>query len=795
MSVALSAIRWFEALGIGDIASVGGKNASLGEMIRQLHSQGIRVPGGFAVTAEAYRAFLDSNDLPAKIHEQMQRYEAEQATLHETGQTIRKMIQQARFPDELAQAIREAYHQLCERYGEESPDLAVRSSATAEDLPEASFAGQQESYLNVRGETALLDACRNCFASLYTDRAISYRQQHGFGRLQVALSVGVQKMVRSDRASAGVIFTLDTETGFPDMIVIDGAWGLGESVVKGAVDPDEWRVFKPALDEPRYRPILGKRLGSKASQVVYAEDDGQPTRTVETSPQMRGQFCLEDEHVLQLARWAKVIERHYGRPMDIEWARDGLSGELFIVQARPETVESRRLAGELKSYNLKERGPVLVQGPAIGSAIASGKAFVIKHIDEAERFEQGGILITDKTDPDWVPIMKQAAGIVTDHGGRTSHAAIVSRELGVPAIVGTGDATTAIADGQLVTLSCAEGETGLVYEGQLAFEQSLLDLSQVPATRTRIVMNLASPDAGFRWWSLPAEGVGLARMEFIINNIIKIHPLALTRFDQVHDDDARKLIEQLTAGYADKREYFVDHLARGIGMIAASQYPDPVIVRLSDFKTNEYANLIGGGQFEPHEANPMLGFRGASRYYSPRYRDGFALECQALKRAREQLGLMNIIAMVPFCRTPEEADKVLAVMAEEGLRRGEHGFQVYVMAEIPSNITLASEFAQRFDGFSIGSNDLTQLALGVDRDSADLAPLFDERHPAITTLIRQLIQVAHEHGRPVGICGQAPSDHSEFARFLVEAGIDSISVNPDSVLAVRQQVARAEAGG
>lgn len=786
-------IRWFENLGSDDVPVVGGKNASLGEMIRVLKDEGIRVPDGFATTADAYWAFLEANDITEKIRSHLEDLQSGDASLQRVGKMIRRLFRHGNSPEDIAEAIRKAYHELCARYEVDEVDVAVRSSATAEDLPEASFAGQQETFLNVTGEKELLEACRKCYASLFTDRAISYREEQGFDHMKVALSVGVQKMVRSDKASAGVMFTLDTETGFPDVVVINAAWGLGENVVQGAVTPDEYRVFKPVLGTESLKPIIEKSRGDKEQKMVYTAGGSETTKNVDTSRRERQSFALDDGEILQLGRWAAVIEEHYGMPMDIEWAKDGESGELFIVQARPETVQSQKEASSLKTYTLKVKGETLLTGLAIGQAIAAGDVCVIKSAEEIDRFEEDAILVTGMTDPDWVPIMKQASGIITDYGGRTSHAAIVSRELGIPAIVGTGDATHTLQNSQTVTISCAEGDRGYVYEGALEFEESQVDLEGVPETETRIMMNIASPAAAFRWWRLPCQGIGLARMEFIVNNVIKAHPMALVRFDDLEDDQARRQIAQLTRGYEDKTEYFVDHLARGIAKIAASQYPDPVIVRMSDFKPNEYADLIGGKQFEPDEENPMLGFRGASRYYSDQYREGFALECRAIKRVREEIGLTNVVIMIPFCRTPEEADQVFDVLAENGLERGQNGLEVYVMCEVPSNVVLADQFAERFDGFSIGSNDLTQLVLGVDRDSAELAYLFDERNEAVKRMVRDLIEVAHQNGTKVGICGQAPSDYPEFAAFLVRAGIDSMSLNPDSVIEVKRRVAEVEA--
>ena len=790
-------VRWFEELGTDDVPIAGGKNASLGEMIQGLKSKGIQVPGGFATTADAYWKYLEENDLSGKIEALLEDLKGGEKPLEKVGESIRTLFEQARFPDEIAERIRTAYRELGERAstgGGDEVDVAVRSSATAEDLPDASFAGQQETFLNVKGEEELLSACRKCYASLFTNRAISYRTEKGFDHMKVALSVGVQRMVRSDKAGAGVIFSIDTESGFKDVVVIDGAWGLGENVVQGTVTPDEYRVFKPLLGKDRVMPIIEKTMGKKEKKMIYAEQGPETTKNVDTSDAERQSFVLKDQEIVQLARWACDIEEHYSMPMDIEWAKDGETGELFIVQARPETVQSQKEAGALKTYSLKEKGERLVTGLSIGEAIAAGRVSKIESAAQIDEFEDDCILVTTMTDPDWVPIMRKAAGIVTDHGGRTCHAAIVSRELGIPAIVGSGEATQVLETGQEITMSCAEGDQGYVYRGILDYEVEEVNLHDIPETETRIMMNIASPAAALRWWRLPCEGIGLARMEFIINNIIKIHPMALVLFDRLKDQKAKNKIRELTAGYEDKTEYFVDYLARGIAKIAAAQYPEPVIVRMSDFKTNEYAELIGGREFEPEESNPMLGFRGASRYYSDRYREGFALECRAIKRVRQEIGLRNVIIMIPFCRTPEEADKVMEVLAEKGLKRGDDGLEVYVMCEIPSNITLAKEFAERFDGFSIGSNDLTQLILGVDRDSSELAELFDERHEAVKREIGRLIPAAHEAGCKVGICGQAPSDYPEFAAFLVEEGIDSISLNPDSVIKVKKQVAETERG-
>ena len=787
-------VRWYENLGVDDVPVVGGKNASLGELLRSLKKEGVRVPDGFATTSEAYREYIRSNDLEEKMRDELDKLANGKQPLSKTGRAVRLLLRSGEFPEAVDEQIRAAYRELSKRYEAEEVDVAVRSSATAEDLPGASFAGQQETFLNVVGEQELIDACRNCYASLFTDRAISYRTEQGFDHMDVALSVGVQKMVRSDLSGSGVLFTLDTETGFPDVVVINAAWGLGENVVQGAVNPDEYAVFKPLLDVDDYRPIIGKTKGEKAQKMVYSRKGATtPVKNVETSDLERASFVLDDDEILELARWAVTIEKHYGRPMDVEWAKDGEDGGMFIVQARPETVQSRRGAGELKTYELKEKGTSLVDGLAIGEAVATGPVMLIESANEIDRFEDGAVLVTGMTDPDWVPIMKRAAAIVTDHGGRTSHAAIVSRELGVPALVGTRNATTELEDGREVTVSTAEGETGHVYDGILEFEEKELDLLDVPETVTDIMMIIASPVGAFRWWKLPSRGIGLARMEFIINDVIQVHPMALIRFDSVKDRPTAAVIRELTAGYRDKAEYFVEHLARGIARIAAAQHPNPVIVRTSDFKSNEYADLIGGENFEPQEANPMLGFRGASRYVSDQYGEAFALECEALKRVREEMGFANVVVMIPFCRTLGEADRVLEVMAENGLKRGEAGLEIYVMCEIPSNIILAEDFAERFDGFSIGSNDLTQLTLGVDRDSELLSDVFDERDEAVKRSIRDLIARAHKKGVKVGLCGQAPSDHAEFAEFLVEAGIDSISLQPDSVVDVKRRVARIEA--
>lgn len=783
-------LLWFEDVGIGDVGSVGGKNASLGEMVRSLGDKGVRVPPGFATTAGAYRRFIHESGIEPAMRDALSRLATGTATLQDVGRTIRSMILDAPLPNELKSAVTTAYRELGRRCGAAEPAVAVRSSATAEDLPDASFAGQQETFLNVRGERALLDACRRCFASLFTDRAISYRIAKGFDHMDVALSIGVQQMVRSDRAGSGVMFSIDTETGFPRTAVISAAWGLGETVVQGSVNPDKYVVFKPLLAEPALLPIIEKTRGEKALKMVYAEGGSHRTRLVETSAAERHAFVLSDDEIVELGRWAAVVEAHYGRPMDMEWAKDGVSGQLFMVQARPETVQAGR-GGAFRHFRLVEQGRALVHGAAVGDAVAVGPACVIRSAADITAFRDGSILVTEMTDPDWVPIMRRAAGIVTDHGGTTSHAAIVSRELGVAAVVGTGEGSRLIKDGQMITISCAEGDVGTVYDGRVAFEEEEIDPGEIPPTRTTIMVNIADPSTAFKWWRLPAGGVGLARMEFIISALIKTHPMALLHPEKLPVAD-RRAIAELTRGYSDPGEYFVQTLARGIARLAAPFHPHPAIVRLSDFKTNEYAHLLGGSVFEPAEENPMLGFRGASRYYNERYREGFALECRALKRVRETLGFRNVIVMVPFCRTPTEADLVLEVMAENGLKRGDAGLEIYMMCEIPSNVILAEAFAQRFDGFSIGSNDLTQLVLGVDRDSGILADLFDERDAAVKWMIVEAIRKAHAAGIKIGICGQAPSNYPEFAAFLVENGIDSISLNPDSFVRTAKRIAAAE---
>ncbi len=794
-------IYWFDDIGVDDIPTVGGKNASLGELRRALTHEGVRVPNGFAVSADAHRYFLRNNNLIETIRAAIEGLDTGNVEdLQERGRRIRQAILRAPMPADLDAAILAAYDRLGEAAGAREPvDVAVRSSATAEDLPDASFAGQQETFLNVRGHAALIDACRRSFASLFTDRAISYRVDKGFDHLRIGLSIGVQHMVRSDLAASAVMFSIDTESGFPDMVLINAAYGLGENVVQGAVNPDEFYVFKPTLRRGA-KPIVRKRLGTKEFKLVYDTSGTKMVKNVPVPPADRVRFALTDEEVLTLATWACRIEAHYsnsrGRatPMDIEWAKDGRTGELFILQARPETVQSRRNVHQMEIHHLEQRGRVLLTGKSVGDKIAWGAARVIHGPEHLHEFKSGEVLVADKTDPDWEPVMKKAAAIVTNRGGRTCHAAIVSRELGLPAVIGTERATDALRTGESVTVSCAEGETGFVYDGCLPFRVQRVDVDSLPRTRTKVMMNVGNPEGVLALSQIPNDGVGLVRLEFIIGTSIGIHPLALTYFDRLPDLKIKAEIELRTAGFLDKTQFFVEKLAEGIGMIAAAFYPKDVIVRLSDFKTNEYANLLGGRTFEPVEENPMLGFRGASRYYDPRYRDGFALECGALKRVREDMGFTNVKIMIPFCRTVEEGRRVQEEMARNGLRRGERELEIYVMCEIPSNVILADAFAEIFDGFSIGSNDLTQLILGVDRDSEIVAHIFDERNAAVRSMIASVIRAARAKGRKIGICGQAPSDYPDFAKFLVEQGIDSMSLNPDAVLKTIQTIAAVEAG-
>ena len=871
-----SLILWFDEVGINDIPLVGGKNASLGEMMQQLTPKGIKIPNGFATTAYAYRYFIKTAGLETKLRQLFADLDVEDIkNLQQRGKKARALIMNTPFPAELQRAIAISYETLSYLYGQDT-DVAVRSSATAEDLPDASFAGQQETYLNIHGIKSVLKAAHKCFASIFTDRAISYRTLKGFDHFDVALSVGIQKMVRSDLATSGVMFSIDTETGFKNAALVTAAYGLGENVVQGAVNPDEYLVFKPTLREG-FRAILNKRLGTKAVKMVY--DGGNSTKNVPVPERKQQQFALSDDEILQLAQWAVVIEDHYSQvrgnytPMDIEWAKDGNDDTLYIVQARPETVQSQKSSNVLHTYHLQEKGKVLVTGRAVGQAIAQGKVRVILDTDKIGEFQPGEVLVTNKTDPDWEPIMKKASAIVTNQGGRTCHAAIIAREMGIPAIVGcenatelldnsnatqllnnsnatqllnnsnatqllnnsnatqllnnsnatqllnnsnatqllnnsnatqllnnsnatqllnNSNATQLLNNSNEVTVCCAEGEVGKVYQGLLPFEDVETVLNDIPKTRTSILMNVGNPESAFRLSAIPCDGVGLARLEFIIANHIGVHPLALLNFDEVADEVEKAKIAELTVGYERKADFFIDRLVYGIGAIAAAFYPKPVVVRMSDFKSNEYANLLGGKQFEPDEENPMIGWRGASRYYHPKYREAFGLECVALKRVRDEMGLANVIPMIPFCRTPQEGEKVLAEMAKYGLERGKNSLQVYVMCELPSNVILVEQFARIFDGFSIGSNDLTQLVLGLDRDSALVADVFDERHDAVRRMIQIAITIAHDCGRKIGICGQAPSDYPEFAQMLVELGIDSISLNPDSVLKTRFEVAKLE---
>ena len=781
-------ILWFKELGIKDVPLVGGKNASLGEMYQKLTRKKVKIPNGFAVTAYAYHYLLEHAGIKDDIQKILKGLDPHDISdLQRRGRRARQAILNAAFPEDLNEAIIKAYRKMEKMYGKHC-DTAVRSSATAEDLPDASFAGQQETFLNIQGDHDLLEACKKCFASLFTDRAIAYREEKGYDHFSIGLSIAVQKMVRSDIAASGVMFSIDTESGFKDAVLINGAYGLGENVVQGAVNPDEFYVFKPTLREG-FKPILTKRLGDKAIKMIYSEGGAKsPVRNIPVDKNMRKVFCITDDEVLQLAKWATIIEDHYSKeaghfkPMDMEWAKDGESGHLYIVQARPETVQSQKDYSVLEDYILTDkRSKVLTSGAPVGSKIANGKASVIHHAEQIKDFKKGDILITDMTDPDWVPVMKIASAIVTNRGGRTCHAAIVSRELGIPCVVGTNNATKVIKNGKKITVAC-EGEAGNVYEGALKFRVKKTDIKNLKKPKTKIMMNLGSPDMAFESSFIPNEGVGLARLEFIINSYIKIHPMALLNYKKLEDPDVIAEIDEITHGYDNKADFFVDKLAQGVATIAAAFYPKDVIVRLSDFKSNEYANLIGGEHFEPVEDNPMIGWRGASRYYDPKYRAAFALECKAMKKVREEMGLTNLKLMVPFCRTITEGEKVLAEMKKNGLERGKKGLQVYVMCEIPNNVIQGEAFCKIFDGFSIGSNDLTQLTLGVDRDSELVRHVFDERDEGVKEMVRQIIKIGKKKNRKVGICGQAPSDYPEFARFLAKEGIDSMSLNPDTVI-------------
>ncbi|MBI2427171.1 MAG: phosphoenolpyruvate synthase [Candidatus Kerfeldbacteria bacterium] len=790
-------VVWFTNLGISDVPLVGGKNASLGEMYKNLTRKGVNVPNGYAITAGAYFYILKKAGIADDIRRILKGLDTHDVRdLQVRGRAVRKVILDAALPDDLQEEILANYHRLEKEYGK-GVDVAVRSSATAEDLPDASFAGQQETFLNIRGEKALLEACKKCFASLFTDRAISYREDKKFPHFTIGLSIAVQKMVRSDKASSGVMFSIDTESGFKDVVLINGSWGLGENIVQGAVNPDQFYVHKPTLKNG-FRPILSKKLGAKHIKMVYATGK-HPTKNVPVAPADRNRFILTDDEILTLARWAAIIEDHYSReaghfkPMDMEWAKDGVSGELYIVQARPETVTSQRDSSILEQYSLHAhtKKPIIT-GVSVGAKIGSGKARVIKTVSGIHDFKPGEVLVTDITDPDWEPIMKIAAAIVTNRGGRTSHAAIVSRELGIPAVVGCGNATAKIKTGQELTVSCSEGEEGRVYEGTIPFSVKRTNLKKVKRPKTKIQMIFGSPELAFHTAQIPNDGVGLARLEFIINSSIKIHPLALLHYPKLQDAKAKKQIETLTTGYTDKRQYFIDQLAYGVGTIAAAFYPNEVVVRLSDFKSNEYASLIGGREFEPHEENPMLGWRGASRYYDPRFVPAFEMECVALARVRKEMGLKNVKVMVPFCRTPEEGKKVIAIMSKNGLVQGKDGLEIFVMVEIPSDVLLADEFASVFDGFSIGSNDLTQLTLGMDRDSGGLRHIGDERNPAVKKLMAEAIRVGRKHKIKVGICGQGPSDFPELARFLVQEGITAISLSPDTVMKTMVDISKLE---
>ena len=785
-------IKWFKEIGIEEVSLVGGKNASLGEVYRNLTPKGVKIPNGFAITAEAYRYVIESSGILQKMKDILANINKDDLKdFAHRGHAIRELIYSSPFPKDLSKEIIDAYQILCEEYGSDT-DVAVRSSATAEDLPTASFAGQLDTYLNIKGGSQLLDACHRCFASLFTDRAISYRIDKGFDHFEVALSVGIMKMVRSDLATSGVTFTLDTETGFRDVVFITAIYGLGENIVQGVVNPDEYYVFKPTLHKG-HKAIIRKKLGDKKIKMIYGQGSTRIfTRNIEVPDTDRKRFCLSDDDILTLAKDATLIEDHYKKPMDIEWAKDGVSKDLFIVQARPETVQSQKAMDVLETYHLEKTSPVLIKGKSVGEKIAAGKAYIISDASQLNRFKKGGILVSDTTTPDWEPIMKTASAIITNRGGRTCHAAIVSRELGIPAVVGTREATEKIRDKQDVTVNCAEGDEGKVYDKILPFHVERISLKNIKRPKTEIMMNLGNPEMAFSLSMIPNDGIGLARMEFIISSWIKIHPMALIHPEKITDLSIKEEIEDLTFGYKDKKMYFVDRLAEGVGTIAAAFYPKPVIVRMSDFKSNEYASLIGGKYFEPQESNPMIGFRGASRYYDEKYSEGFALECQAMKKVREEMGLVNMKLMIPFCRRIEEGKRVIQEMEKNGLKRGKNGLEIYVMCEIPNNIILIDEFSKIFDGFSIGSNDLTQLVLGVDRDSALVARDFDERDPGVMQMVAMAIRGAKRNKRHIGICGQAPSDYPEFAQFLVREGIDSISLNPDSVMKTTLKIIEVE---
>ena len=774
-------VRWLQDLRLSDLAEVGGKNASLGEMIGNLDGLGVSVPGGFATTAQAFRDFIDENKLTERIRQRLASFDVEDVNaLTAAGREIRDWVITAPLPAALEKDVRDGYAKLCADAGAENVSVAVRSSATAEDLPDASFAGQQETYLNVSGIEAVLTKVREVFASLYNDRAIAYRVHHGFKHEDVFLSAGVQLMVRSDIGASGVLFTLDTESGFRDVVFITGSYGLGEMVVQGAVNPDEFYVHKPTLRAGR-PAVLRRQIGAKQLKMIYSDQPGELVKTVDTSAEERGRFCITDAEIEELARQSLTIEKHYDRPMDIEWAKDGNTGKLYIVQARPETVKSRDHVNKLERYSLSKRGELVAEGRSIGHKIGAGRARVVKSLDDMNRVEAGDVLVTDMTDPDWEPVMKRSAAIVTNRGGRTCHAAIIARELGIPAVVGCGDATQKIKDGDLVTVSCAEGDTGYIYAGELPFEVKETDLGNLPPPPLKIMMNVGNPERAFDFAMLPHQGIGLARLEFIIARQIGVHPRALLEYDQ-QSPDIKAEIDRRMAGYSDPVSFYVDRLAEGIATLSAAFAPEVVIVRLSDFKSNEYANLVGGRAYEPHEENPMLGFRGASRYVDPSFSDCFALECRAMKKVRDEMGLTNAWVMIPFVRTLEEGRKVVEALEANGLKRGDNGLKLIMMCELPSNALLADEFLEMFDGFSIGSNDLTQLTLGLDRDSGLIAELFDERNAAVKKLLSMAISTARAKGKYIGICGQGPSDHPDLAEWLLEQGIESVSLNPDTVI-------------
>ncbi|HLD04902.1 MAG TPA: phosphoenolpyruvate synthase [Candidatus Nanoarchaeia archaeon] len=800
MDKATAFVLWFDQIGIEDVGYTGGKNASLGEMYRLLVPKGVAIPNGFAVTAHAYHYLLEKAGVKGKIKEILTGLDtSNMQQLQEKGHQVRALVRSCEFSPELRDVILSSYRDLCGAYNKDRSDVdvAVRSSATAEDLPDASFAGQQETYLNVRGDQALLESCKKCFASLFTNRAISYRVDKGFDHFSIGLSIGIQKMVRSDQACSGVMFSIDTESGFKDAVFLTASYGLGENIVQGAVNPDEFYIHKPTLKQG-FKSIIMKKIGSKEVKMIYDTQGNKFTKNVPVDPEDRIKYCLNDDEILTLARWACVIEDHYTtkaghfKPMDMEWAKDGVSGQLFIVQARPETVVSGRDKTKMEKYILQKESKPLVYGKSVGEKIGAGTVNVIRNVHDINQFKKGEVLVTEITDPDWEPIMKIASAIVTNRGGRTCHAAIVSRELGIPCIVGTENGTQLLKNGQGVTVDCSKGEMGVVWEGVLPFKKEQLDLANIPSTKTKIFINVGDPDQAFDFSFLPVEGVGLAREEFILNEYIRIHPLALLNLDKVTDVAEHAKILELTKGYADKQAYYIERLAQGIGLIAGAFYPRPVIVRMADFKSNEYANMLGGKYFEPKEDNPMIGWRGASRYYDPKYRPAFDMECKAFKKVRDEFGLKNVKIMFPMVRTIDEGKKCLAILKEHGLVQGKDGLEIYAMCEVPSNVLLAEQFLELFDGFSIGSNDLTQMTLAVDRDSELVSHVYDERNEAVKQLVKRVIEVANKLGKYIGICGQAPSDYPEFAEFLVECGIHSISLNPDVAIKTLLLVAKKE---